>query len=136
MLLQLSHFLPLDSPLPCTPPPTPIPLLQFVSMGHIYKFFGFYISYTILNLPLSIFYLPFMLFILCTFSPFSPPTTPLITLHLISISVILFLFQLFVWFCFVFVFVLGLVVNNCEFVVILLFIFLSSFSQITPFNIS
>ena len=35
-----------------------------MSMGHTYKFFGFYISYTILTLPLSIFHLSFMLFIL------------------------------------------------------------------------
>ena len=48
-------------------------------MGHTYKFFGFYISYTILTLPLSIFYLPFMLHILCTFPPFTPlrPAHPL-----------------------------------------------------------
>ena len=39
-----------------------------MSMGHTYKLLGFYISYIILNLPLSIFYLPFMLLILCTFS--------------------------------------------------------------------
>ena len=50
-----------------------------------------------------------------------PPTPLLITLRVISISVILFLFQLFAQF--VFVFVLGSVVNNCEYVVILLFIF-------------
>ena len=30
-------------------------------MGHTYKFFGFYISYTILTLPLSIFHLSSML---------------------------------------------------------------------------
>ena len=33
-----------------------------MSMGHTCKFFGFSISYTILTLPLSIFYLPFTLF--------------------------------------------------------------------------
>ena len=38
-----------------------------MSMGRTCKFFGFYISYTILTLPLSIFHLSFMLFILCTF---------------------------------------------------------------------
>ena len=31
-----------------------------MSMGHTYKFFDFYISYTILTLPLSIFHLSFM----------------------------------------------------------------------------
>ena len=46
---------------------------SFMSMGCIYKFFGFYISYTILNLPLSILYLPIMLVIPCTFFPHSPP---------------------------------------------------------------
>ena len=125
MLLQLPHFPPhLYSPPPCTPPPTHIsPPLQFMSLGLTYKFFGFYISYTIPNLPLSIFYLPFMLLILCTFPPFLSLSTPLlITLHVTSISVILFLFQFFAQFVFVFVFVLGSVVNNCEFVVILLFI--------------
>ena len=46
----------------------------FMFMCHTYKFLGFSISYTILNLPLIIFYLPFMLLIPCTFSLFSPPT--------------------------------------------------------------
>ena len=89
MLLQLSHF-PLFTPLhPAHPLPPTLPLLQFMSMGHTYKFFGFYISYTILTLPLSIFYLLCMLFILCTFPPLSPPTPQLITHQVISISVIL-----------------------------------------------
>ena len=43
-----------------------------MSVGHTYKFFGFSISYTILNLPLSILYLPFMLLTPCTFSPILP----------------------------------------------------------------
>ena len=68
-----------------TRPPSYIPPLQFMSMGYTYKFFGSYISYTILTLPLSIFYLPFMLLILCTFSsipllPF-PTDTPPCDLH-------------------------------------------------------
>ena len=41
---------------------------QFISLGRTYKFFGFSISYTILNLPLSILYLPFILLTPCTFS--------------------------------------------------------------------
>ena len=82
MLLQLSHFLSPYSPPPCTPPPTRIPPLWFMSMGHTYKFFGFYISYTVLTLPLSIFHLPFMLLILCTFSPsHSPVDNPPCDLH-------------------------------------------------------
>ena len=112
MLLQLSHFPPPHSTPSCPPPPSHIPPLQFMSMGYTYKFFGFYISYTILTLPLSIFHLSSMLLILYTFPP--PPSTPLlITLHVISISVVLFLFQLFA-----FVLVLGVVINNCEFAVI------------------
>ena len=64
-----------------------------MSMGHTYKFFGVYtISYTILTLPLSIFYLPFMLLTLCTFPHSLPRPLLLITLHVISISVVLFLF--------------------------------------------
>ena len=101
MLLQFSHF-PLCSPPPCTPPPTCIPHLQFMSMGHTYKFFGFSISHTLLTLPLSIFYLPFMLLILCTFSSSLSPTHLLLTFHVISISVILYLFQLFALFSFLF----------------------------------
>ena len=63
-----------------------------MSMGHTYKFFGFYISYTILTLPLSIFHLSSMLLILCTFPPSPTPTPLLTTLHVISISMVLFLF--------------------------------------------
>ena len=55
---------------------TRIPPFQFMSMGCTNKFFGVYISYTILNLPLSMFYLPFMLFILCEFSPSLPLPLP------------------------------------------------------------
>ena len=62
-------------------------------MGRTYKFFGFSISYTILNLPLSVLYLPFVLLIPCTFCSILPlPTLQLITLHVISIFVNLFLF--------------------------------------------
>ena len=77
MLLQLSHFSPFiplcpATPLPSAFPPTP----QFNSIGCKYKFFGFSISYTILNLPLSLFYLPFMLLILCIFPPLFPSHSP------------------------------------------------------------
>ena len=108
MLLQLSHFfLPFIPLYPAHPLPPVFPHLV-ISMGHSCKFFGFSISYTILNLPLSIlssFYLPIKLFIPCTFPPFSSLPSQLITLHVISISVILFLFQLFAWFVFIFLFV-------------------------------
>ena len=104
MLLQLAHLSPLYSPLPCSPPHTIIPPPQFMSMGHTYKFFGVTISYTILNFPLTIFYLPLMLLIPCTFSPILPLSPSLLTtIHVISISGILFLFQLVAQFVFVFV---------------------------------
>ena len=55
--------------------------------------------------------------------PHSLLPLPADNLHVIPISVILFLFQLFAQF----VFVLGSIVDSCEFVVILLFIFLIIF---------
>ena len=64
-------FPPLHSPPSCTPPPTHIPPLWFMSMGHTYKFFGFYISYTILTLTL------FSTYHLCyLFSVPFPPVSP------------------------------------------------------------
>ena len=83
---NFSPFAPIHPVLPFPPAIPP----EFMSMGHTYKFFGFYISYTILTLPLSISHLSFMLLILCTFPP--SPTPLLITLHVSSISVVLFLF--------------------------------------------
>ena len=79
MLLQLSHFPPHSTP-SCPSPPSHIPPLYYMSMGHTYKFFGFYISYTILTLALSIFHLSYMLLILCTFPDLSPSHSPLTTL--------------------------------------------------------
>ena len=53
MLLQLYQFFsPLYLPPPCTSPPASIPLPYFKPMGCTYKFFGFSISYSILNLCL------------------------------------------------------------------------------------
>ena len=134
MLLQLSHFVSPLSPPPCTPPPA-FPRPQFTSMGRTYKFFGFSIYYIILNLPLSVLYLLFMDLIPCTFSPFSP--LPILTdnppcyFHFCdSVPVLVVCFVCF-WF-----WILGSVVDSCEFVVILLFVFLIFFSQISPFNIS
>ena len=92
--------------------PTP----QFMFMGHTYKFFGFFISYTILNLPLSTLYLQFLLLIPCTFSLFCPLPTdnPPCYLHFCdSVPVVVVCFACF----------LGSVVDSCESVVILLFIF-------------
>ena len=76
MLLQLSHFPHFTQLYPSHPLPPTLPTCLFMSMGHTYKFFGFYIAYTILTLPLSIFYLSFMLLILCTFPPSLPLPLP------------------------------------------------------------
>ena len=126
MLLQLSHFPPsLHSILPT--PSLPHSPLQFMSMGHTYKFFGFYISYTILNLLLSFFYLPFVLLILCTFPPLPfhfPTDNPPCDLHFCDSVPVLVVCLVHFWFCFHF---LGSVVDSCEFVVILLFIVLIIF---------
>ena len=87
---------PPHSPPSWTPPPTHIPL--FSSCPCVIHISSLATTFPILFLPPppSIFYLPSMLLILCTFSPLlSPPTPLLITLHVISISVILFLFYLF-----------------------------------------
>ena len=75
MLLQLSHFFFPFSLLPCTPPPTniPSPLRSCPWVVHV---FGLSISYTILNLPLSILCLPIMLLIPCAFFLHSPPPLP------------------------------------------------------------
>ena len=77
MLLQLSNF-PSYTPLCPAPHPTCItlPSPQFMSMGCTYKFFGVSISYTILNLHMSILYMPIMLLIPCTFPPIPPVSLP------------------------------------------------------------
>ena len=88
-------------------------------MGRTHKFFGFIISCTILNLPLSILYLPFMLLIPCTFSPILLPHLPIdnppCDLHFcdsVSVLVVCLVRLVFVS--------LGSVVDSCEFIVILL----------------
>ena len=57
------------------PFPPAIPSL-FTSMDHAYMFFGFSISYTILNTPQYILYLPIMFLNPCIFSPILPPSLP------------------------------------------------------------
>ena len=54
---------------PAHPLPPTFPHYSSCPWVITYKFFGLYVSYTILTLPMSIFYLPFMLLILCTFPP-------------------------------------------------------------------
>ena len=66
---------PIFPPLPPStqyPPSSSNPFLYFMSMGHACKFFGFSISYTIPNIPLSILFLPIMLLNPCTFYPILP----------------------------------------------------------------
>ena len=96
-----------------------------MSMGCTYKFFGFYISYTIFNLALSILYLPFILLIPCTFPPISPlplpADNPPYDLYFCN-SVPLLVVCLVLGFFF-----LISVFDSCEFVVILLFILLIIF---------
>ena len=75
--IMLSHlflsFIPLC---PATPFHQHSPTLVHGPVSYICKFFGFSISCTILNLSLSILYLPFMLLILCTFSNSVPVPLP------------------------------------------------------------
>ena len=91
MLLQLSCFPPL-SPFTQQPPlPQAIPPPLFMSMGHAYKFFGYYISYTVLYIPWLFYNYLFVLLNPLPCLPY-PPQTPLIWL---SVSMILSLFFLF-----------------------------------------
>ena len=115
-------FSPLYAPPSCTLPPTSIPSPLVHVRGCTYKFFGSSISYTIFILPLSIFYLPFILFIPCTFYPILPlpfpADNPPCDLHFYDSVPILVI-------CLVFI--LGSLVDSSEFVVILVFIFLIFF---------
>ena len=102
-IIVVTFFLPfIPLTLYSSPTRTHHPLNLFMSMGGTYKFFCFSISYTVLNLPPSILYLPIMLLIPCTFSPFPIFPLPLSTDNppLISISATLFLLQLFTLFSF------------------------------------
>ena len=68
-------FSPLYSPSPYNPSPTSIPcLIHFHDLYN--KFLGFSISYTVLNFPLPILYLLFILCIPCTVSPLSSLPIP------------------------------------------------------------
>ena len=126
MLLQLSHVPPFTLLHPAHPLPPTFP--HYSSCPWVIHKSSLASTFPILFLPSPCLFSTYLLCYLFSvpFPPSPPPTPLLISLHVISISVVLFLFYLFPWF--VFLFVLGVVVNNCEFVVILLFIFLSSFS--------
>ena len=128
MLLQLSHFfLSLYSPPPCTSPPTIILPPYFMSMGHTYKFFGFSISHTIPNLPYLFCIYNLCFLFLVTFPPFYPLPLPVgnppCDFHFCDSVPVLVVCLV----CFCFCFFLGLIVDSCEFVVILLFVFLIFF---------
>ena len=123
VVITVVPFFPLCPPLSNTPISNISPHLWFMFMGHEYEFFGFSISYTILNITLSILYLPIMLLNPCIISPFSPfpipadnPPNDLHTYDSVPVLVVCL-----VCFCF-----LGLAVDSCEFV-ILMFIVLIFF---------
>ena len=125
--ITVAPFFRLHLPPPCTCLPIHIPPLQFMSMGHTYKFFGFYISYTILTLRLSIFYLPFMLLIPCTFShslspSHSPVDNPPCDLHFCG-SVSVLVVCLVCFFVCLFQVWLLITVSLLSFLLFILFIF-------------
>ena len=133
MVLELSHFFFPYIPLcPASPSRQHCPP-QFMSMGRKCKFFGFSISYTILNLSLSVLYLQIMLLSPCTFPPILPRLLPAdnppCDFHFCDSVPVLVV--CLVCFCFI----LSSVVDRCEFVVILMFIVLI-FSEISPFHLS
>ena len=77
MLLQWSQFFsPLYLPSTLHPANLQHPLPQFMSIVYTYKFFGFSVSYTLLNFSLSILCLPLTLLIPYTFPLHSSPPPP------------------------------------------------------------
>ena len=101
-------FLP-SIPFPAAPPPisiSPPPPAADLSSCPTCQFFGFSTSHTILNLPLSILDLAFMLLIPCTFLPILP--LPLLTdnpscdLHFGDCVPVLAVCSVCFCFCFVF----------------------------------
>ena len=104
MLLQFSHFFPF-APFCLVPPfSSAISPPWFMSVGHACKFFGFSLTYTILNLPLSILFLQIMLLDPCTISLFPvfqsqtdiPPNDP----HTYDSVLILVVCLVCICFCF------------------------------------
>ena len=76
MLLNHSSFSPFAPLCPVPSFSSAFLPFQFMSMGHEYKFFGYSISYTILNISLSVLFLPLMLLNPCTFLPIHPLPPP------------------------------------------------------------
>ena len=92
-----------------------------MSMRYTCKFFGFSVSYAVLNVPLSILCLPVMLLNPNTFSSFPLPGDNLPNnLHIYDSVPVLVV--CLVYFCFFYS-----VVDSCDFVVILMFIVLIIF---------
>ena len=106
MLLQLPQFFPLCSPPPGTPLLSSNHTPQFMSMDRAYKFFGFSISHTILNIR-CLFWTYHLCFLFpVPFPPFSllhlPTDNPPCDLYFCeSVSVLL---VCLVYFCFCFCF--------------------------------
>ena len=107
--------------------PTHISPLYFMSMGHTYKFFGFYISYTILIFSLSISTYQLCYLFPVPFTPSPLPfqaANPACDIHFCDSVPVLLVCLVHFWF---WSFFLGSVVDSCEFVVTLLFIYLIFF---------
>ena len=132
MLLQLSHFPPFNPLHPAHPlPPTFAPYSSCPWVIHVSSLAStFPIIFLTSPCLFSTYYLCYLFSVhLPTLSPsHSPTNNSPCDLHFCSSVPVLVV-------CLVFVFVLGSVINNCEFVVILLFIFSIIFSYISPFNI-
>ena len=110
-------FPPLYSLPPCIPPPTSIPRPSFLSVSCIHKFLGVSISILFLTSPCLVCTYHICFLFPVSFLPFSPlhlpPGNPPCELYFCE-SVPVFVF-------------LDSVIDSCEFVVILLFVFLITF---------
>ena len=128
MLLQLSQIFFLFIPL-CSAPPFQPAFPHLSSCPWVIHISSLASPFPILFLTYPCLFCTYHLcfLFLVPFLHSSPFPSLLITLPVISIPLVLFLFQLFAQVVFVFVF-LGSVVDSCEFIVLLLFIFLIIFS--------
>ena len=125
MLLQLSHFPPLYLPPPCTTPPTSIPLTPLSSCSWIIHISSLAYPFPILFLTSPCLFLTYHLCFVfpVPFLPFFPlhlPTdNPPCDLHSCDSAPVLLVCLVLAFFFFF----LGSVVDICEFVVILQFVF-------------